>query len=151
MFIISRINAISGLSILAVGLLLFSQTFGYEDTTLSEGIHSMDYPQVLIVLFMITGVAILLAPSSSSCAQGDGIPVFSFRSCGIAVLFLGYALLLPVIGFGSSSFLAASLCGYLLGWRRLPLLLSANGAGVLCIWFLFNNVLKIPTPAGFLF
>lgn len=148
---LSKQNLISGFSMVAIGLILYSQTFGLEDAFLSEGIHPMDYPRVLIYILIAVGLIIAFKPSASSCAQGDGIAIFSLRSCGIGAAMLVYALIFDVVGFAISSLLISCACAWIMGWRNLKVMLITNVLGVAIIWALFRYILKIPLPTGMLF
>ena len=49
---IARENLISGLVVIALGLVFLSQAFGLEQANATEGIHPMDYPKAITWLFL---------------------------------------------------------------------------------------------------
>ena len=96
---IARENLISGLVVIALGLVFLSQAFGLEQANGTEGIHPMDYPKALTWLFIAVGCCIVLVPSHRR--SDSDIPLFSARTAA------GRALsLLPTIA--SISFLLSS-------------------------------------------
>lgn len=146
---IARENLIGGLIVIALGIVFLSQTFGLEEASATEGIHPMDYPRALTWLFIAVGGCIALVPSRRS--GGPDLPLFSLRTAAVAAILAAYALLLDQLGFGVTSFCAASGIGYAMGWRRLPSLLLSNLCGTGLIWVLCWHVLKIPLPTGLFF
>ena len=146
---IARENLVGGLVVIALGLVFLSQTFGPQEANVAESIDPMEYPRVLTWLFIAVGGCIVLVPSRRS---GDtDIPLFSLRTAAVAGILAVYVLLLEHLGFGVTSFCAASGIGYAMGWRKLPSLLLSNLCGAGVIWVLCWYVLKIPLPAGILF
>lgn len=146
---IARENLISGLVVIALGLVFLSQTFGLEQANSTEGIHPMDYPKVLTWIFIAVGCCIVLIPSHHR--SDSDIPLFSARTAAVSGILAAYALLLDHMGFGVTSFCAACGIGYAMGWRKLPSLLLSNLCGTAVIWSLCWYVLKIPLPVGVLF
>ena len=138
---IARENLISGLVVIALGLVFLSQAFGLEQANATEGIHPMDYPKALTWL--------VLVPSHRR--SDSDIPLFSARTAAVSGILVAYALLLDHMGFGVTSFLAACGIGYAMGWRKLPSLLLSNLCGTAVIWSLCWYVLKLPLPMGILF
>lgn len=148
---LSRPNLISGFCIVIIGIILLSQTFALNDAMLSEGIHPMDYPRALIYILLVLGAIIIFKPCDSACSKPGDIPIFSFRSCTVALTLVLYALLLDYLGFALTSFLATCCAGYIMGWRRIWSLLLINFFGISIIWILFKYGLKILLPSGELF
>ena len=112
---IARENLISGLVVIALGLVFLSQAFGLEQANATEGIHPMDYPKALTWLFIAVGCCIVLVPSHRR--SDSDIPLFSARTAAVSGILVAYALLLDHMGFGVTSFFAACGIGYAMGWR----------------------------------
>ena len=110
---IARENLISGLVVIALGLVFLSQAFGLEQANATEGIHPMDYPKALTWLFIAVGCCIVLVPSHRR--SDSDIPLFSARTAAVSGILVAYALLLDHMGFGVTSFLAACGIGYAMG------------------------------------
>lgn len=146
---IARENLISGLVVIALGLVFLSQTFGLEQAAATEGIHPMDYPRALSWIFIIVGCCIALIPSRQR--KDADIPLFSARTAAVSGILVAYALLLDHVGFGVTSFCAACGIGYAMGWRKRSLLLLSNLCGTAVIWLLCRYVLNLPLPMGILF
>lgn len=143
-----RSNITGGLSMILLAAGLWSQASSSEGVLVTEGIHPMDYPRVLIVILSGLGVVLTLLPSKKTAK--DPIPIFSGRIAGMAATLVLFAAILKIVGFGPSAFVCASLCACIMGWRNLKILALINAAGCLCIWALFTYALKIPLPAGML-
>ena len=89
---IARENLISGLVVIALGLVFLSQAFGLEQANATEGIHPMDYPKALTWLFIAVGCCIVLVPSHRR--SDSDIPLFSARTAAVSGILVAYALLL---------------------------------------------------------
>ncbi|WP_027187903.1 tripartite tricarboxylate transporter TctB family protein [Desulfovibrio cuneatus] len=139
-------NMLSGFSIVLVALILYSQTLSMGDAFLTEGIHPMDYPRVLIGLLAVLGFIIAFKPSASACSTGEHIAPITSRTPLMLLALSLYALLFVYVGFYVSSVVGASCCALVMGWKRCGLLLLVNLVGVACIWLLFTYALKIPLP-----
>lgn len=145
---IARGNLISGLVIIAIGLILLSQSASPEG--LMEGdIDPMAYPRFLVWVFMGMGGLVILSPAKKS-SESD-LPFFSKRTAAVAISLVSYGVLVGYIGFGVTSFLAACSIAWAMGWRKPKSLILSNLIGVACIWCMFNYVLSIPLPKGILF
>ena len=145
---IARGNLISGLVIIAIGLILLSQSASPEG--LMEGdIDPMAYPRFLVWGFMGMGGLVILSPAKKS-SESD-LPFFSKRTAAVAISLVAYGVLVGYIGFGVTSFLAACSIAWAMGWRKPKSLILSNLIGVACIWCMFNYVLSIPLPKGILF
>lgn len=145
---IARGNLISGLVIIAIGLILLSQSASPEG--LMEGdIDPMAYPRFLVWVFMGMGGLVILSPAKKS-SESD-LPFFSKRTAAVAISLVAYGVLVGYIGFGVTSFLAACSIAWAMGWRKPKSLILSNLIGVACIWCMFNYVLSIPLPKGILF
>ena len=145
---IARGNLISGLVIIAIGLILLSQSASPEG--LMEGdIDPMAYPRFLVWVFMGMGGLVILSPAKKS-SESD-LPFFSLRTAAVAASLVAYGVLVGYIGFGVTSFLAACSIAWAMGWRKPKSLILSNLIGVACIWCMFNYVLSIPLPKGILF
>lgn len=66
---IARENLISGLVVIALGLVFLSQAFGLEQANATEGIHPMDYPKALTWLFIAVGCCIVLCRRTAAATR----------------------------------------------------------------------------------
>ena len=132
---IARENLISGLVVIALGLVFLSQAFGLEQANATEGIHPMDYPKALTWLFIAVGCCIVLVPSHRR--SDSDIPLFSARTAAVSGILVAYALLLDHMGFGVTSFLAACGIGYAMGLSLIhipePTRLLSTSYAVFCL------------------
>lgn len=146
---IARDNLIGGLVVIAIGLVLLTQSASQEAMSLGDDIDPMAYPRFLIWVFMAFGALITISPSKKS-SESD-LPFFSLRTAAVAASLVAYGVLVGYIGFGVTSFLAACSIAWSMGWRKPKSLILSNLIGVACIWCMFNYVLSIPLPKGILF
>lgn len=146
---LSTINLTAGAGLVALSLVLLTQvplsTGGGFST---DDIDPMLYPRVLIFLLLGCGLVIAFLPSSSACAQGDGIPFFTWRTFASAGAIVAYSLLVNILGFMTASFLASVALAAIMGWHKWFNLLWINAVGMVVFWLLFRHVLKIVLPAG---
>ena len=75
---IARDNLIGGLVVIAIGLVLLTQSASQEAMSLGDDIDPMAYPRFLIWVFMAFGALIIISPSKKS-SESD-LPFFSLRS-----------------------------------------------------------------------
>ena len=143
---LSRNNIICGLVVIALGLILLSQTSLSENALVSEGIHPMDYPRFLIFVLCALGVLIILGIGSTP--EKKGIPIVTRRTVAMCGCFILFALLFNPVGFAISSVLSTLLCALIMGYRRYGMLLAVSVFGNGCVWGLFTYMLKIPLPTG---
>lgn len=112
------------------------------------------YPYV----FLVTLVLLLIADMASeawSYRQQRYHPLVKSREelrrpLTLLAACAGYALLMPWLGFVSSTFLFVAGAMWLLGERRPLRVLSMAGLLVLVCIFLFRSLLQIPLPSGLL-
>lgn len=143
---IGRNNLISGIAIIVIGLVLLQQARPEDFLTPAGGVNPMEYPRALLYVFLVVGALTIVSPVRR--ASADDLPFFSLRTAAVAAILLLYALLITRLGFAVTSFLAACGIAWAMGWRRVRSLVLVNLAGVACIWFLFNSVLKLKLPEG---
>ncbi len=145
--IFSKKNLIIGICLAIVSAILYAQTLDTAGALVSEGIHPMDYPRMLIVLLFILSVIIAVRPSPKAEKQKE-LPIFSVRILAMMGVFVLFAVLLNTMGFGVAAFLCSTLTAIIMQWKKYPILLLVNAFGCLCIWVLFTILLKIPLPKG---
>lgn len=145
---------ISGIALIIVSAVLFSQTLGGGIILFEDDIDPMIYPRVITVMLGILGAVISLRGLRRGAGGGAGapdMPVFTRRTVGIAVVLLVYAGVFNSLGFALSSIFAGCSVAFIMGWRRPIPLAAVNIVAVALIWALFVKGLRIPLPTGTLF
>lgn len=146
---IARENLISGLVVIALGLVFLSQAFGLEQANATEGIHPMDYPKALTWLFIAVGCCIVLVPSHRR--SDSDIPLFSARTAAVSGSSSPTRCCWITWDSAVTSFSPPAASAMRWGGCKLPSLLLSNLCGTAVIWSLCWYVLKLPLPMGILF
>ena len=141
---------ISGIALIIVSAVLFSQTLGGGIILFEDDIDPMIYPRVITVMLGILGAVISLRGLRRGAGAPD-MPVFTRRTVGVAVVLLVYAAVFNRLGFALSSVFAGCSVAFIMGWRRPLPLAAVNIVAVALIWALFVKGLRIPLPTGTLF
>lgn len=133
--------------LLIIGILVFTQTAGMDESSASSDPGAAGYPR--LIAGALIGLAVLLSTQRGTDAplpsRADGL-----RVIGAAVLLIVYALALEVIGYiaATALFLAAALL--LMGIRRwLLLTLIPLGLSV-ALFYLFYTIFGVSLPREFL-
>ncbi len=108
------------------------------------------FPKILAVMGVVTGLVVLFAPQQQSAAPKEG--EINYRrlqdynlgqAMSLLVLMVIYAFALRPVGFLFSSVIFLTLGGYILGERKLHILLPVSLIAVAGIWYLVQEVLGI--------
>jgi hypothetical protein len=113
------------------------------------------WPRIILVLLMILLVVNMVQNVKTAKAEGtpliDGIDIGGFLKsklfAGIIIIFLE-ALLLPYIGFIPSCFLFLNAYGYLLGERKIVMMLVRSAILTILIYIIFQGALDIMLARG---
>ena len=141
---------ISGIALIIVSAVLFSQTLGGGIILFEDDIDPMIYPSVITVMLGILGAVISLRGLRRGAGAPD-MPVFTRRPVGVEIILLVYAAVFNSLGFALSSVFAGCSVAFIMGWRRPLPLAAVNIVAVALIWALFVKGLRIPLPTGTLF
>ena len=141
---------ISGIALIIVSAVLFSQTLGGGIILFEDDIDPMIYPRVITVMLGIL-VAVISLRGLRRGAGAPDMPVFTRRTVGVAVVLLVHAAVIHSLGFALSSVFAGCSVAFIMGWRRPLPLAAVNIVAVALIWALFVKGLRIPLPTGTLF
>jgi hypothetical protein len=113
------------------------------------------WPRIILVLLMILLIVNMVQHVKTSKAEGtpmiDGIDIVGFFKSklflGIVIVLLE-AVILPYIGFIPSCFLFLCAYGYLLGERKIPMMLIRSVILTIIIYIIFQGALDIMLPRG---
>ena len=109
-------------------------------------------PMVLSVLGVLFALLILIAPSPTPNAEGDALGSINLKkwreykvgqALGLITLMTLYALTLRPIGFIVATTLFLVAAGWILGERKLLIMLCVALTGALGIWYLVQETLGI--------
>ncbi len=143
-------DVISGALLVALSVLLYTQTSSSGDLMFEDDIDPMKYPRMLVYLLGFLGL--LLAGRGLMLKEVPSeIPIFSRRTLGIMAVLVVYAAIFTTVGFFVSSALAGFAVAFIMGWRKLVVLAASSVFSVVVIWLLFTYILRIPLPVGTLF
>ncbi len=108
------------------------------------------FPKILAVMGLVTGLVILFGGKAASSRPGEGeidyrrLLSYNFgQALLLLTLMVVYALALRPMGFLLSSMIFLSLGGYILGERKLFVVVPVSLVAVFGIWYLVQEVLGI--------
>lgn len=140
-------NIVAAVLALIVGVTVFTQTAGLDESGASSDPGAAGYPRLIAGILIV--MAVLLALQRGT---GDALPsrADGLRVVGIVLLLVLYAVTFETIGYiaATALFLVAALL--LMGIRQwvplivLPVLLSTG------LFFLFYNIFGVSLPREFL-
>lgn len=143
-------DVISGALLVALSVLLYTQTSSSGDLMFEDDIDPMKYPRMLVLILGALGL-ILAGKGLMLKEVVSDVPIFSRRTVGIMAVLVAYAAVFTTVGFFVSSAVAGFAVAFIMGWRRLGVLAASCVFSVVVIWLLFTYILRIPLPVGTLF
>lgn len=157
--------------LLALGTALFAASLitaarSIEDSMLSDAVGAGGVPQGVGIAMAVAAVALFAKsfrgnkPAGAGAEQADSTqaknanhdagpsPAVAVRTVGLVFILIGYALLLPVLGYAATVSLLVLASGRLAGAPlKLPLWLCAALSGPL-LWAIFDRALQVRMPVG---
>jgi len=149
--------------LLAVIMLAFAASYvgmarAIEDSLLADAVGAGGVPQGVGLMIGLAAVMLFAkswtvrpepAAEGSSAGQPQGLDRAGIvRTVGLVLLLLGYAAVLPWLGYGASVVLLLLASGWLAGAPlRLPLVGTALLGGPV-LWLLFDGLLQVSMPVG---
>ena len=133
-------------------LLLLALAFGitgsqFESDFITDPLGPNAFPVMLATVLGLFSLYLLLRPDP----EPEWPASRAFRTQGMALAALiAYGVVLEFIGFIISSILLVSFLSHLMGANRRSMLATGIAASVV-LYFLFNNFLGLPLPAGEIF
>jgi hypothetical protein len=123
-----------------------------EDSLLADAVGAGGVPQGVGIAMGIAALALFaksfLGKAVPAANQSAPWHVAAWRTTGLVLILIGYAAVLPLIGYPLSISMLVLAAGRLAGAPlRWPLLVCAVLAGPL-LWTLFDLVLKVRMPLG---
>ena len=144
---------------IAILFLIISIVYGYAAFTyhLLPFERNMSFlpntmPMVLSVFGALFAIMILLSPSPKPDESGDALGDINLakwreykvgQAIGLIVAMILYALAIRPIGFIAATTLFLVGSGWILGERKLPLMIGVALVGALTVWFLVQETLGI--------
>ena len=153
--------------LLALGSALFAVSLiaaarDIEDSMLSDAVGAGGVPQGVGLVMAVAAVVLFAksfrgdASAGASPEQADATqaidagrpPTVAARTVGLVVILIGYALLLPVLGYAATVSLLVLASGRLAGAPlKMPLWLCGAFSGPL-LWAIFDRALQVRMPVG---
>lgn len=136
-----------GIVFLLLGAVCLYDSYTADIIFAGSALGAMAYPRVLLYGWMILSLFYIIIPRKS----------FNARELRVAarILFktmlnsLAFVILLPLIGFISSSFLFLCTFFYLLEDRNHRKIVIVSIVSTIVLWSIFEFVLNTPLPLGF--
>lgn len=137
-----------GAGLALVALFLIHHTFAdiYQRSYQAAGRGPVFFPRILLGIMLVLSLAVMINARKEAALQ---------VSWGVAVRMIlvltatgGYVLAVSQAGFLLASIGFALILPPLLGYRRLLPILGVAALYPLCIWYLFDRVVRIPLPSS---
>ena len=112
------------------------------------------FPNVLAGALCALSIAMFiqgLFKEKSALISFNLFSIPSYQMFSIIALLLVYMLFIEEIGFIIWGFVFMGLVQFILGERRLPMLILLSGVVVGCVYAIFVMLLRVPLPRGILF
>ena len=140
----TRTDKITGIAAVAVAAFFAWRTTLIEEPFISDPLGPRVFPLLICAVLGLAGLAMALRPDPEP--EWPALRSFLEIAAGI-VIFIGYAQLLPELGFVISTFFAAGFLAWRLG--AVPIGAIAAGAGIsLGIYAVFNLILGLSLAKG---
>lgn len=139
-----RVDRIVGASLLLFGLATGLEASTFNVAFMTDPIGPKALPWFVAALLIGAGVRLLVVPRPSVPLPGRAVVL---RMAAATLAFLVYALLLPWIGFFTSTAMVVAALALLYSGPRWPSVaagLAVSGA----LWLLFVALLSLPLPVG---
>ena len=143
--------------LLAIAVAAFAASYvsaarGLEDSLLSDAVGAGGVPQGVGVFLGVAAVLLfvksLLRAKPNAADDDHAWRDVVLRTGGLVLLLLGYAALLPWLGYVLTVCLLVGAAGALAGAPlKLPLALCTVASGPL-LWAMFDRALQVRMPAG---
>lgn len=144
-----RKDFLAGIVFALVGGFLFQQTFTIRKLRF-DVLGTRFFPQVACVFLILSALLLIISSAMKKTKDKERTQIKSARPLIFLGIFLGYAVLLSYIGFLLSSFLfvAGSYLTIRRSFRLKDLLYSCvyGLSASFCVWYIFENVLKMLLP-----
>lgn len=135
------------LALLLLGGALVAHSFAERYTTMGIGspVNPVFFPRILLMLWIVLAVIILVeavsaAPVPKTAKYRCEEPIAMIAVVGLSIWAMRYVGYIGVAGP------VAFACGWLLGYRRLSILIAISAVSALGTWWLFDQALGIPLP-----
>ncbi|KPB02343.1 tripartite tricarboxylate transporter TctB family protein [Ahrensia marina] len=140
-------NIIFALALLLLGGALFAHSFAarYAAMGIGSPVNPVFFPRILLGLWILLGVVILIKAIRSPVNFKENThrwqePLGMIAAVAVsiwAMRWLGYIGVAGPLAFA---------CGWLLGYRRLVILIAIAALSAIFTWWLFDQALGIPLP-----
>lgn len=144
----SRTHRITfALALLLLGGALFAHSFAarYAAMGIGSPVNPVFFPRILLALWIVLSViilieAILTASPSETATHRWQEPLAMIAAVGLSIWAMRWVGYIGVAGP------VAFICGWLLGYRRLWILIAISAVFAAGSWWLFDQALGIPLP-----
>jgi hypothetical protein len=148
-----KLDRIAGIFLLLVGLAVFLKCLTYPIGSFRSPGGGLFPLLASIVLIILAGIITVKAFLSKNLEETAPAPFISGKMAFLRVLaglisLLGFIYLLPIIGFGPSTFVFILFLSRFLGKYSYKMSLFFSLASAISAYYLFQVWLKIPMPVG---
>lgn len=139
-----RTERVSGVCLVVAAVAVAAEASTFHVAFLTDPVGPKAMPWLAALILGGAGAAMVWRPGVSPTWP---TPRVLTRLVAAVAVFLAYALVLPFLGFTTSTTAAVAALSMLFGGPPLKSVLAALALSV-CIWLLFVHVLALPLPLG---
>jgi putative tricarboxylic transport membrane protein len=155
----TQLDFIAGLLLAAFSLVLYILSYdftGYKIMSQARDVGPTFLPRLLLILLAIQSVFLIIQSYRklrNDLPEGESgkVHLFHFKPFLLFVIFLAYVYMAVVLGYLTSTFLFLLASFFLLGLRKLWMLMVIPPATTALVYLLFEKLLGIWLPGGILF
>lgn len=139
-----RTERVSGACLMVAAVAVAAEASTFHVAFLTDPVGPKAMPWLAAVILGGAGATMVLRPGISPTWP---TPRVMARLVAAVVVFLAYGLMLPFLGFTTSTTAAVAVLSMLFGGPPLKSVLAALALSA-CIWLLFVHALALPLPLG---
>ena len=145
-----RADLVAGTGLLVFSVFYFERSFAISTGLASDRLGPAFFPRVLAVLLTLLALVLIVRAASDRSDPSPQSPVRTGRLVAVLALTVGWAILLPELGFlVVTPFLMAAVIWVLGLHRWRPIVGVALGA-TLVLYLVFVRILNVLLPMGLL-
>ncbi|MCC6000275.1 MAG: tripartite tricarboxylate transporter TctB family protein [Pararhodobacter sp.] len=136
----------AGMALLAVFLIHHTFADVYQRSYQAAGRGPVFFPRILLGILLVLSVAVMIEARKDAALQVSWD--VALRMVLVLLATGGYVLAVTKAGFLLASIGFALILPPLLGYRRLLPILVIAALYPVCIWYLFDRIVRIPLPSS---
>ncbi|WMC10261.1 tripartite tricarboxylate transporter TctB family protein [Oceanimonas pelagia] len=135
------------LLLITASAILYALIGGLDEPGSPGELAASTYPRILLLCLMLFSLVLILKPNRS---DADRIAHFPLKGLSVIAVIAGYIALVDLVGYFVLTPALLLVLPLLAGFRNLRLIMISVCGVTAALYGIFDLVLNIPLPAGFL-